>query len=509
MNNVTNFKKTCIALAVAQAWSIGQVHAATMRVTIGTEDELNGCTFRNAVAAINSGANTNCSNVSSNGFGTNDAIEFDVTNISLEDGQITIESSNVDPTKHVDVKINPNGDRVTIFRSSSNNFRIFQINDSTVSFDNVSIKNGRTTNGGSAGSGAGIFSNNATVVLSNSEVSGNSSSYYGGGVFNSSNGSLSLTSSSVSGNTSSNQGGGVFNSGNISLTTSTVSDNTSSTSGGGIYNAYGATTTIANSTVLGNSANTGTGRGGGILNSASTITTLNNSTVSGNSANIGGGFYNVASTTTLNNSTVSGNSASYVGGGIYNAYGDTTLTNSTVSGNTAANSGGGIYNLYGDTTITNSTVSGNTAANSGGGFASTSAFITITNTMIIGNTAAIASESVDTSIITASNSVFGNSISGFDPIANPADNNIVVDLSSTNLDTVLLPLTNNGGPTLTHALPASSPAIDAGDNANCPATDQRGEARDLQCDIGAYERLDDTNFFVVPLANGKAVIFGL
>jgi len=478
MNNKTNFKKTCIALAVAQAWSIGQVHAATMRVTIGTEDELNGCTFRNAVAAINSGANTNCLNESSNGFGTNDAIEFDVTNISLEDGQITIESS-------VDVKINPNGDRVTIFRSSSNDFRIFQINDSTVSFDNVSIKNGRTTNGGSAGSGAGIFSNNATVALSNSEVSGNSSSSYGGGIFNSSNGSLSLTSSSVSGNMSSNHGGGVFNSGNISLTTSTVSDNTSSTSGGGIYNAYGATTTLANSTVSGNSANTGTGRGGGILNSASTITTLNNSTVSGNSANNGGGFYNVASTTTLNNSTVSGNSASYLGGGIYNANGDTT-------------------------TLTNSTVSGNTAANSGGGFASASAFISVTNTMIIGNTAAIASESVDTSIITASNSVFGSSIDGFNPIANPANNNIVVDLSSTNINSVLLPLTNNGGPTLTHALPASSPAIDAGDNAACLTADQRGESRDTQCDIGAYEfQQDVSSFFVIPLPNGKSVVIEL
>jgi hypothetical protein len=34
-------------------------------------------------------------------------------------------------------------------------------------------------------------------------------------------------------------------------------------------------------------------------------------------------------------------------------------------------------------------------------------------------------------------------------------------------------MADNGGPTLTHALLAGSPAIDAGDNAVCLATDQR------------------------------------
>ena len=40
---------------------------------------------------------------------------------------------------------------------------------------------------------------------------------------------------------------------------------------------------------------------------------------------------------------------------------------------------------------------------------------------------------------------------------------------------------------LTHALLAGSPAIDAGNNAVCAATDQRGVARDAACDVGAYE----------------------
>lgn len=54
---------------------------------------------------------------------------------------------------------------------------------------------------------------------------------------------------------------------------------------------------------------------------------------------------------------------------------------------------------------------------------------------------------------------------------------------------MLGPLANNGGTTLTMALLPGSPAIDAGDNAAAPPTDQRGIPRPvgLFSDIGAYE----------------------
>src|SRR5262249_49388934 len=82
----------------------------------------------------------------------------------------------------------------------------------------------------------------------------------------------------------------------------------------------------------------------------------------------GGGISNAyAGTVTLTNATVSGNSASY-GGGIYNdSYydedtgvyyaGTVTLINSTVSGN----SGGGIYNYYGTLHARNTLLASNTA----------------------------------------------------------------------------------------------------------------------------------------------------
>jgi hypothetical protein len=54
---------------------------------------------------------------------------------------------------------------------------------------------------------------------------------------------------------------------------------------------------------------------------------------------------------------------------------------------------------------------------------------------------------------------------------------------------LLAPLAANGGPTLTHAIGATSPARDAADLATCLATDQRNVVRPQGsgCDIGAFE----------------------
>jgi len=67
--------------------------------------------------------------------------------------------------------------------------------------------------------------------------------------------------------------------------------------------------------------------------------------------------------------------------------------------------------------------------------------------------------------------------------------------SMPNTDPLLGPLQDNGGLTWTHALLWGSPAIDAGDNAQCPPTDQRGITRPFDgnwdglavCDIGSFE----------------------
>ncbi|MDQ4144453.1 MAG: right-handed parallel beta-helix repeat-containing protein, partial [Actinomycetota bacterium] len=70
--------------------------------------------------------------------------------------------------------------------------------------------------------------------------------------------------------------------------------------------------------------------------------------------------------------------------------------------------------------------------------------------------------------------------------------------ATTGVDPSLATLDLNGGQTRTRALSETSPALDAGSNSDCSATDQRGVARPADgngdgistCDIGAYEWAD-------------------
>jgi hypothetical protein len=70
------------------------------------------------------------------------------------------------------------------------------------------------------------------------------------------------------------------------------------------------------------------------------------------------------------------------------------------------------------------------------------------------------------------------------------------------IDPRLGPLADYGGPTLTMALLAGSPALDAADPAFCPPTDQRGRLRPFGagCDIGAFESAPPYN--IIGQVNG-------
>jgi len=56
----------------------------------------------------------------------------------------------------------------------------------------------------------------------------------------------------------------------------------------------------------------------------------------------------------------------------------------------------------------------------------------------------------------------------------------------------LMPLANNGGPNLTHAIPHTSPAYNAGVGCQFAYEDQRHVKRDATCDVGAFEFNDST-----------------
>jgi hypothetical protein len=250
------------------------------------------------------------------------------------------------------------------------------------------------------------------------------------------------------------KGGGIDNNGTVNLNSATVSENSvngSGLRGGGIYNATGAAITVTNSTISGNSANASNTGGGGIYNATGAAVTVTNSTISGNSAPNDG-----------------------FGGGISND-GTLTLISVTIANNYAPGAGGGVDNLDGGGGIVNSR-----------------------NSLIAGN---VGFNGVDFrgTLNSQGHNLIG--ISSGATISGDTTGNIL------NVHEQIGPLTDNGGPTQTHALLWNSPALDAGDDcvftSTCsPASgaaltlDQRGLARKADgnlvagahVDIGAYER---------------------
>jgi hypothetical protein len=181
----------------------------------------------------------------------------------------------------------------------------------------------------------------------------------------------------------------------------------------------------------------------------------------------------------VTSSTFSGSSASFGGdgGGIDNA-GTLVVTSSTFSGNTAI-IGGGIFNL-GMLTVTSSTFSGNTAIFGGG--ISNGGTLTLNNSIVANSTHGDVSNH--------------GTVSGSHNLIEDASDGLSDTITS---DPLLAPLGNYGGPTQTFALLPGSPAIDAGPSTGAPTTDQRGQSRVGNLDLGAFE----SQGFVISVSSGN------
>ena len=426
----------------------------------------------------------------------------------------------------------------TIRRSSLSgtpDFRILAVDDNgSLTLRDMTVTNGRIT----SGLGGGWYYDWT----------------YGGGIF--SLGALTLSSVTVSDNTvwgNLGLGGGVYVDGPTTITNSVISGNEASGSsyawGGGLAAYLESDVTITNSVIQDNylSANTYNSFGGGIATFSRL--TISDSTIAGNTNRGGGGlawgggvfvFHNAQATIT--GSTLSGNAAEPylegyadwepgMGGGLAND-GNTLIANSTISGNTA-NNGGGVANLFfGTLTIVESTLSANQAVlypsynepeywpagGYGGGIFAGKVYgrdmcgtTTLEGVIVSGNSAAYSgpqaffkaeAEHCDhgaPAMLVDAFNVFGQNdnhgLVGFSPGASDI-------VPAVGLNALLSPLAGNGGPTLTHALPAGSPALDRAPNALCSGPsvdniDQRGEPRNqngtggatnTECDAGAYER---------------------
>lgn len=206
-----------------------------------------------------------------------------------------------------------------------------------------------------------------------------------------------------------------------------------------------------------------------------------------------GGAINNAGALTLRNVTLYDNIATR-GGGIYNT-GTLSAVNSTLATNQADGSGGALYcGGSGTANIKASTLADNTAASAGSSIWAAASPASVTLGATILDTPDAGVSHCQGAVSSLGYNLIHGAPGGDCQFSGSPDTNVYGQ------DPQLGVLRDNGGPTLTRAIPADSPAVDRGfpgdDAINCAVQiDQRGRARPfdvpnglgMHCDIGAYE----------------------
>ncbi len=316
------------------------------------------------------------------------------------------------------------------------------------------------------GSGGGIYTGSGNILLRDSTISDNIAGEVfdsNGGGIHSGSGNVTLISCTVAGNKTGDEGGGIYSIwGSVAIFDSTISDNRSDHDGGGIHTTFGDVS-ITRSTIRGNV-----------------------------SLDEGGGIF-VGGNVTIYDSTISANASVDEGGGIRSDIGNVSIENSTISRNNSGDHGDAIYSLSGNVTISNSTITENDT----GTFRTTSVYIrsypaggvfTVTNSIIAGNSTHTSDQQLwldsQLAAVSIDHSLIGNT-AGTQIDERTGVGNLL------NVNPVLGPLADNGGPTQTHALLLGSPAYDAGNGVISQEFDQRGEGYlrtfGNSVDMGAYE----------------------
>jgi CSLREA domain-containing protein len=189
--------------------------------------------------------------------------------------------------------------------------RVFDLTGSgSMAVSGVTIQNGRVTTASAHGGGI-LLANSATFTLSNSSVVHNSTTdagSAGGGIY-ANLGQLTLANTTVANNTSGASGAGVYSqAATVAVSNSTFSinivGNGMGLGDGGAIRSSSGTIVVTNSTFQGNQAPTG---GAGIETSATL--TVTNSTFSGNTSTLNGAAIDAIGGGTVSYSTFAGNSS--------------------------------------------------------------------------------------------------------------------------------------------------------------------------------------------------------
>ena len=262
--------------------------------------------------------------------------------------------------------------------------------------------------------------------------------------------------------------------------------------------------------------------GGGILaTGTSTAVTLTHSTVAHNRGRFGSGIrtINLNSLTILHSSIVHNqtrDTRDAVGGGLYCGNTTVTIENSTFANNQTTWNGGAIGTgtdctiyLRNSTIADNTADSNNSGTGNGGGISIFSTSRLYMENSIIADNTDMGGQAPDCALIDATTGFIqsqGHTLIG--DTTGCVMTNATGDIL--NADSQLLPLGNYGGPTWTMRPTPTSPAIDAGNNATCPAADQRDQLRtDYTCDIGAVEvQFSDSDTISKTVSQGNTYTFG-
>ena len=271
-------------------------------------------------------------------------------------------------------------------------------------------------------------------------------------------------------------GGAILSTENLTVIASTISGNASGSGGTGGFTfgpfPLGGTLSFAYAGGAG-------GSGGGIFSSAGTLT-IRDSTIDGNMTGRGGNAGTPVASADLRSGANGGDGGD--GGGIFVGSGNVLIEQSTISGDATGSGGNASSGNFG---------SGTPGVRGDGGGVASSASTMVTRSTLTNNTARVGGGILGGGVANVSGSIIaGNSATSS---ANVAGTLASDTFNLIDVDPLLAPLADNGGPTQTHAPLFGSPAINAGDPAFVvpPAFDQRGApfARVLggTIDIGAFE----------------------
>ncbi|WP_376695714.1 choice-of-anchor D domain-containing protein [Wenzhouxiangella sp. EGI_FJ10305] len=424
-----------LAVGIGMALASGAAHADTFQV--GNTNDSGAGSFRQAINDANaiSGPHTiDFSQVSGETIALEDDLPQLSEDLTLQGSEVTLDGATEHrclATRSASLSVND----MTITRCVG---RYFGSNSDTVDLEgggifvgggDLTVNNSRITNNAApedtpdtqyqlAGGGIAV-KGDGQVMISGSEISGNTAYEYGGGLHVDVYNSIEISDTTISGNRSRTGIGGAELEGyTIQLSNVTISDNTPweadgvETNGGGgagitgyeinieqseirdnrgsygfgglaVYSYYG--TEIVDSTISGNSTESGVGGVAAYGSLSVTDTQIVDNSVTGDQYFSAGGLFSLnarflieqtpesaergeelieAGLVSITRSVISGNSTSGPGGGatFINEYGSISIEDTEISDNSAA-VGAGMFVISDalDFTLSGSTISGNKA----------------------------------------------------------------------------------------------------------------------------------------------------